>query len=245
MVQSVNAVGAVRIAPDSPQCGAALLALRAIRRASGRYGRSQKADRETVHYVCRRYGFILTAIPKAGTKSFQHMLADDVRFYAGIEMFEGDAADIAPYERYFRFAIVRNPWGRVRSCYEDKILRANTLGKLSLLSRFAELDPRMPFDAFVEWLATPEGSDQCADRHWISQSRLLPAEYQFGKLETVTEDINRFLEPLGVGVVVPFRNRAQQRTDYRAFYNDQTRKLISVRYAEDIERFAYVFDVGT
>jgi Sulfotransferase family len=236
--------GAVQIAPGSPQCGAALFALRAIRRATGRYGRRQEADRETVHYVCHRYGFVLTAIPKVGTRSFQTLLALDRRFHAGVEMFECPAEQMALYDRYFRFSFVRNPWDRVRSCYEDKIRFANDLGKLSLLSRYGALAPGMRFDQFVEWLASPDGADQCADRHWISQHCLLPDGYHIGKLETVSEDMNRFFEFLGVGaVVVPVRNRAKarQHDDYRSYYSDRTRELIGERYAEDVHRYGYTF----
>lgn len=225
---------ALRLKPSSVANTAALEAMRAIRRA-GR--REPKADIRTIHYTCRHYSFIVTAIPKVGTKSFRNLFANAPRFRGLVGTIEDEAAAVLPNEPFFRFGVVRNPWDRVRSCYEDKIVRAETLGNLVILSRFKGLYPTMSFEAFVEWLCSPEGSDVHADRHWISQHKLLTPGYSIGRLEALPEAMAVFSTAIGVDPIALPANH-QSRSE-KAPYSPLARNLIGERYAEDIARFGY------
>jgi hypothetical protein len=226
---------------------AVLPAMRALRAIYGEHGVRQAADTVTDRYVCRRDRFILTTIPKVGTKSFKHLFMSDQRFAGCVELHQGKLNEnYTGEDGYFHFSFVRNPWDRTVSCYKDKVLRSETIGNLSILSRYNSLRPQMPFDEFVEWLSfSPEGADHCADRHWVSQHLFLTGcdgniSCDFiGKLENIDQDIQIVADRLGLGkMVLPLRHQSKDAESQR-YYNSRLRNLIGERYATDIELFDY------
>mgnify|MGYP006275406345 CR=1 FL=1 len=149
------------------------------------------------------------------------------------------------------FSFVRNPWARIHSCWKDKIDNAISLGKLRILARFPDLRPFMPFEEFVEWLATPDGSDAVADRHWLSQVRHLDISGEsngicdfIGRLEALDDDVAEISRMSGVNLPPLGRRNQKGSPDWRAAYSDRARRIVAERYAEDIERFGYRFDDG-
>jgi hypothetical protein len=230
-----------------------LAAMRGGRRLTGRYGTGQAPDLGTVHYVCKPHRFILTTIPKVGSKSFRNVFLTDPRFVGIVETMDCSLQELRATgdgTSLFHFSFVRNPWDRVVSCYRDKIFACDAVGKLALISRFRGLRPRMPFDEFVEWLCSPDGSDGSADRHWISQHLLLAGkagtiDLDFvGKLEHFDEDMLRVSQaiPLASPIKLPVLNRSASAGDaYRSYYTETSRKRVRDRYAADIDVFGYVF----
>ena len=56
---------------------------------------------------------------------------------------------------------------------QDKIAsNSSRRNRLFVLSHHG-LSPNMDFLSFCQWLASPYGSDEFADRHWVSQHRIL------------------------------------------------------------------------
>ena len=108
----------------------------------------------------------------------------------------------------------------------------------------------MSFKAFAEWLNTSEGSDDFADRHWMSQHRILGFDrsmavtYDFvGRFERLREDYERLAQLARLSLPpLPHKLRTQAPDEYRLLYNDSTKELIAKRYARDIELFGYDFD---
>jgi hypothetical protein len=232
--------------------GAALSALRVVRKAQGRQGCSQPADVGTIHYVCPRHRFILTTIPKVASKSFDYLLRTDPRLAGAVEERTGSLESVVGSSPeigdFFHFAFVRNPWDRVVSCYKDKIRAAEKMGKLALLSRYQGLWPGMEFAEFVEWLRfSPEGSDRHADRHWISQHLFVSDAKSdvlcdfIGKLERSDDDMQHVADRLELGcLALPMRHRsAQSGMHYRSHYTPRSLALVGERYSRDIELFGY------
>ena len=69
------------------------------------------------------------------------------------------------------------------------------------------------FPAFRDWVTTPWGSDAFANRHWVSQHRLLdrpdgvPLDF-IGNYESLDEDWGAVLERVGLPhTVLPLRNK--------------------------------------
>lgn len=151
---------------------------------------------------------------------------------------------------YFKFTFVRNPWSRTTSCYRDKILNADAIKQARHLHNRQGLEAGMPFDAFAEWLNSPEGSDDVADRHWMSQHRILAYDqpgvikYDFvGRFEHIAQDYERLMEMSGLLLSqLPHQLKTQGPDEYRSLYNDRSNELIAKRYARDIELFGYDFD---
>ena len=44
---------------------------------------------------------------------------------------------------------------------------------------------------------------------------------------------------------LPAVNVSADRSDYRAFYDEESRKLVAEKYRDDIETFGYQFDDGS
>jgi hypothetical protein len=132
--------------------------------------------------------------------------------------------------RYFVFSVVRNPYDRVISGWQYlEALRDRSL-KAAL-----EKPPRRGHDY----------------RHFTRPQIALLRNRRTGKLvtddlirfETCQEDFDRICDRIGK----PRRalgwhhlNEARDR-DYRRYYDDETRALVSTMFREDIETFGYSF----
>lgn len=195
-------------------------------------------------------GFVFHTVPKVASTSMTSLLREGADAPSDITWFEATPAEAtARYPGAFNFAIVRNPWARAWSAYQDKIWDVNTIGKLRIITRFRGLRPRMPFAEFVEWLGTPEGSDASADRHWISQHRILPLDGE-AKLDLVVK-----LEALKEGLAIASEktridfgqlsaknsSREPKGGGYRDRYDARLRDLVAKRYARDVELLGYDF----
>jgi len=128
------------------------------------------------------------------------------------------------YKEYFTFSFVRNPWDRTVSHYEWKVF----VGNLKL--------------SFKEWITSPE---------FLNNSRLLYQSYLFdnnnlivdfvGRFEKLQLDFNYVCDKIGIGYIkLPHANKID-RKHYTEYYDDETREIISEKYAKDIKYFGYQF----
>ena len=158
------------------------------------------------------------------------------------------------------FAVVRNPFDRVvseyfyrRHRYEggesnphlanlDKSFEGWTLATY----RDGEYRTRSFFDATgvpyndrnmigdrliwflpqLEWLGDPEGGVVVAD--------LL-------RFETLEDDWTRFAERNGLPLELAHRNSSARSRDYRGYYTDETRAVVTEYYRQDLDAFGYRF----
>jgi hypothetical protein len=155
--------------------------------------------------------------------------------------------------RYFKFAFVRDPFDRLVSCYEDRVMRPvhaqigrhhfdtdynRVLVKTLAGSCFHQ---NMSFAEFVE--LTGKIPDFLADGHFKSQHGWL---YRFGsripdyvgKLETLTED----WRPLAARFSLPELDHRNRSEDYELrdyFKTSETVRAAARRYWKDIRSFGY------
>lgn len=162
---------------------------------------------------------------------------------------------------FFHFAIIRNPWDRLVSCYFNKIFVETPTSK-RLVERFPGLASGMPFEAFIEWLASEAGNDDAADQHWASQHLFLRDNdgNQFVnhlvRYESLREELAALSERVGLNSKkLPHRNSREklQQLDsnyqydpdpfhYRKHYtNDRMIDQVAQRYKIDIDLFGYSF----
>ena len=207
------------------------LSVEKIYSESGQYlyiGNPKVATRSVIEYLGKY---------DKGNVAYQYLALDDLfRKYPN-------------FISYYKFSFVRNPWARTYSCWVDKITNQKKFCDMIIISRYKGLYPDMPFSEFVNWLSTDEGQDEFADRHWVSQSKLLGSESNdikalfIGKLENIETDFKVVARKLSIGPEkLPFLNKTQiDPLDYQNHYTNSLKEIIKIRYQLDIKRFNYEF----
>ncbi|MES2499601.1 MAG: sulfotransferase family 2 domain-containing protein [Pseudomonadota bacterium] len=155
-------------------------------------------------------------------------------------------------EDYFRFAVVRNPFKRVFSAWQSKLLlrEPQQIGpyvncdfyKQSIKSA---ADIALAFEGFLEHLAKNE-SPNFLDLHWMPQLDLLrPDLINYSKLVKIenTEELSTALsERLGNEFIDPFATRSANESlipYLPELITARSTELITLLYAKDFEAFDY------
>lgn len=145
---------------------------------------------------------------------YEHMPAWRVKTYAGDDI----------WDSYYKFSFERNPWDRQVSWYYYK-----TKSK----------DPRPSFERF--------NADK--RRAYVENFDLYSIDDEIcldfiGRYETVEEDFAQVLATLGLTgkVNLPRTNvSAGKRTDYRSYYDEESKAMIGAWYEREIKTFGYEF----
>lgn len=141
------------------------------------------------------------------------------------------------FNNFFKFAFVRNPWDLQVSMYHF-ILREPTSSTYPQVSQLGS------FEAFIEWVVKtpqpyPKGITKL-QRDMITDSEGNLLVDFVGHYEKLQEDFNFLRGKLNIQESLPHLNRSQHK-DYRDYYNDHTRNLVSEHFKDDIELFDYRF----
>lgn len=153
---------------------------------------------------------------------------------------------------YFRFAVVRNPYKRIFSAWQSKLLLQEPLqiGPYTKFDFFNypiknEHDIATAFEGFLEHLADNEAPSYW-DHHWAPQVTLLrPDLIRYSKLARIEEPeaLSRSLADwLGEYSPDPFLGRRTNESliPYLSeFVTDRSADLIRTLYAEDFDAFGY------
>jgi len=121
---------------------------------------------------------------------------------------------------YYQFAFVRNPYARMVSGWKYTF-------------------PGIPLKYFIKGLKT------CQDGHiiWhcrISQDTHIGNDIDFiGKVESFDKDIKKVFKKLGLKYKKIPKGNVTKHLDYRAYYSNETRKLVYNMFEKDFERFGY------
>jgi hypothetical protein len=159
----------------------------------------------------------------------------------------GSTAEVAGMDGYFRFGFVRDPWARLFSCYQDKILGPVLHGRDFIFGDFG-FAPGMAFPDFVRGVAGIP--DEQADGHFVGQFYTLSDQRQLvvdyvGRFENLPADWEpvrqRFdLAPLPWTPV----DSTRRRSDFGFHLPHYTPELVDIvarRYADDLRHFGYEF----
>jgi hypothetical protein len=209
-------------------------------------------------YVLDPYDAVYIAIPKVACTSLKTAFAAALGLEGDVH-YEADWPRIAledlqrRHDGAFVFGFVRNPWDRLLSCYASKIQPGRddyyfTSGVEHNFWTYGDLfSGEMSFEAFVE--ATASIPDEEGNIHFTSQHRnLVGADGRsfvdyIGRFETLAADFQSVCAKIALsGVELPHLYRTEH-GHYSRHYTDRTARLVEQRWAEDIERFAYRFDV--
>jgi len=216
--------------------------------------------------VSTRHRFVYCGVPLVGTQTFLDIFIRRPRIQGARlhrRTMEHVLALDPEFGTYLKFGIVRNPWSRVVSCYErvirnayskDKLFSIRTVKDIGQICLHRGLYPQMYFNEFVEWLCSEEGSDDIANRHWMSQYRFLTSgdgKIQCDlllRLENLKAELRPVFERLNIYIgELPIKNATADMVirplhrHFRDYYNVATANAIRDRYHRDIELFDYHF----
>ena len=214
--------------------------------------------------ISDNYRFIWAGIPKSATTSIMEALHRGTEAnYGTIEVADKLSKLLQQnpkYNNYFKFAFVRNPWSRVVSCYENKVVNSDIKG-VDFIKYYPGLKPNISFLDFVYFLARGWGrNDFFSDRHWLSQHKFISDNTGkilvdfVGRIENIDFDFAQACSAIGLPrIKLPKLNtqydwelnkkniKDRDAGYYRKYFNNETRELIKQRYIKDIKMFNYIF----
>jgi hypothetical protein len=141
------------------------------------------------------------------------------------------------YGDYYKFAVARNPWDRLVSCWFGRVLRKNAFN-----FEDKQYEEMKNFSAFVEHVSTLD-IDNC-DSHYASQSSLIDLNEldYLARMETFEHDIGNIFEDIGIrNFDLTVKNISKKRTHYTEYYTDDLREKVGEIYKKDIQLFGYKY----
>ena len=204
--------------------------------------------------------FVFVSVPKTGSTAI-NMCAMDSWAHPEPHLHHASIKEILekfPHcQDYFKFAFVRNPWDKVVSAYFNGIQDAGHIRQWS--------EGLHEYKNFEEFVMNMESSDWSEWTHFLPSSHFVKIDGQIavdfvGRFENLEKDFQEVASTLGINgdlskVIDPagdlvkntkadcpliFR-RSNRSKDYKAYYGDETKKIIESLYKEDIESFGYEF----
>lgn len=135
------------------------------------------------------------------------------------------------FERYFKFAFIRNPWERLVSEYEFLLSRSKhgRHKRVKVLTNFSEfIHMQIPrSDAYQ--------LNMLCDRNGRVLMDFL------GKLENLEQDWHRVCVQLGIEYQALPRKNVIEHKPYQAYYDKNSKQLVAKHWAREIELFEYSY----
>ena len=179
--------------------------------------------------------FIWFRVAKVGTRTIlNHFRKNDVKL--AVERAASIYYCPLLYADYFKFAFVRNPWDRLVSAWNDKVVNLNHFHFSD-----SELEKMRQFENFVEFVAGLNLAT--CDRHLQLQSCLIDlTRVNFlGRMETFEDDFRQVCSRLKIGSEQIVARNTTRKQPYQQYYTPALRDKVAEFYAPDIKAFDYSF----
>lgn len=144
-----------------------------------------------------------------------------------------DFVTYSEYGRFFKFAIVRNPWDRVHSWYRNVIRDPFHQKQLGISADCSFVDfVKNHLDCWalnpqIDWLVDEQGD--------------IALDY-IGKFETLGISFIHICKSLGLENQTLPNVLSSGTSDFRSAYTEQTREIVAAKYEKEIMFFDYEFD---
>jgi hypothetical protein len=179
--------------------------------------------------------FVWFRVAKCGTRSTLAVLRTHVTEF---DIEQGFQIRYSPkkYHDFLKFAFVRDPYTRIVSAWNDKIILGNPgFNNIAqdLVERFRD------FAYFIDWLTDQEPNS--VNLHFRPQTLLVSEDVDFvGRLENFTRDLSGVLRKIGMsaGHQIPHMNHTNL-PQKEVLDSNRVLKAITEYYARDFERFYY------
>lgn len=199
------------------------------------------------HIVLHEYKTVIFCIPKVANSSIKAAVLTALGYRVTEDVPHGHSAlnlSEPPYignrcQDYFKFAVVRNPFDRLVSCWKQKICTDRVLTQGFEPLGFYK---NMPFAEFVKIAVR----NIRANIHFAPQlpeiiygGQILPDT--LGRFENLSYwwGYLRSICPLPLGKL-PHYNKSRH-GNYRGYFDDESRRLAEAVYADDLKYLGYEF----
>jgi len=142
------------------------------------------------------------------------------------------------FDKFHKFAFVRNPWDWQVSMYHFLLKQKNN-------QYYEKICQFNSFKEYMQWVVLeekpfPKGATKHQKTMLIDKKGMIAVD-EIGRFETFSEDFNKIMEKLGVHATLPKLNNSKHKP-YQGYYDTYTKKLVEKNFAEDIDLFQYTFD---
>lgn len=193
----------------------------------------------------KKYGFVFIHNNKAAGTSIEHIFRNKKKYDA----FFSKAYNVAwkcrdellgteQWNGHFTFMIVRNPWSKMVSLYEDwrklnflpKSLQFNDFMKIIDTCRSDE-----KFSTFKHPYETRNQLGRCTDKGGSVIVDFI------GRMENLKSDWQKVCKKIGIKESLPRLKKRKKSKPWKDYYNKKSIEIVSERFAKDIEHFGYTF----
>ena len=147
------------------------------------------------------------------------------------------------FDRYFKFAFVRNPWDRLYSAY--RYLKAGGWDEGDRIWAEENIGHIKDFDEFVSrWLSIENMHKHLhfkPQHEFICDSRGRMLVNYLAYFETLQDDFKRVCRHMDIDAELGCHN-ANPGLGYQDVYTEETRQKVAEIYAQDIALFGYDFN---
>jgi len=146
---------------------------------------------------------------------------------------------------YFKFTIVRNPWDRAVSLfyYEKMMVKFNPNARRKKAKKYFNKYGDEGFSEFITSKGIGWKDVKNSGSLWRRQAPFLWGDYDYiCRFENLEKDMKKVCKQLNIPFSeFPWVNKGDRDTDYRKYYKEESKEIISNLYKEDIDILGYEF----
>ncbi|MCK5401123.1 MAG: sulfotransferase family 2 domain-containing protein [Flavobacteriaceae bacterium] len=142
------------------------------------------------------------------------------------------------WDEAYKFTVIRNPWDKVVSQYKHNIkMNVTNMAKKKI--------------EFKDWVACTYGEPK--NKFYYNRAQMFFPQIEWLKnyeekididkiirFENLNEGVNEVFKTLEIDTGLPHLN-STYKANYRGFYNEETKQIITDWFHEDIKEFGYTF----